>query len=144
MVCRLPYRWPASYKDPDTAIEAQAFSVQEPSFFFSMYSPPRTEAAYKLARVRLEEDLRFTSRMVRNFLFTVARQVMTMSEDNQCVRVPKRVPIHPLLHAIYTSPSRTIETRCAESPTAAPRGVKSLANQPSKRLRSARLRVCRD
>jgi syntaxin-binding protein 1 len=29
-----------------------------------MYSPPRTEAAYKLARVRLEEDLRFTSRTV--------------------------------------------------------------------------------
>ncbi|KAF8202229.1 Sec1-like snare protein [Pholiota molesta] len=48
------------------AIEAQAFSLQEPSYFFSMYSPPRTEAAYKLARVRLEEDLRFTSRTIVN------------------------------------------------------------------------------
>ncbi|KAF9480487.1 Sec1-like snare protein [Pholiota conissans] len=48
------------------AIEAQAFSLQEPSYFFSMYSPPRTEAAYKLARVRLEEDLRFTSKMIVN------------------------------------------------------------------------------
>ncbi len=33
-----------------------------------MYSPPRTEAAYKLARVRLEEDLRFVSQMVRRIL----------------------------------------------------------------------------
>ena len=48
------------------AIEAQMFSLQEPSYFFSMYSPPRTEAAYKPARARLEEDLRFASRMVRS------------------------------------------------------------------------------
>lgn len=48
------------------AIEAQMFSLQEPSHFFSTYSPPRTEAAYKPGRARLEEDLRFASRMVRN------------------------------------------------------------------------------
>lgn len=47
------------------AIEAQMFSLQEPSHFFSTYSPPRTEAAYKPGRARLEEDLRFASRMVR-------------------------------------------------------------------------------
>ncbi|KAJ3510062.1 hypothetical protein NLJ89_g4885 [Agrocybe chaxingu] len=48
------------------AIEAQTFSLQEPSYFFSMYSPPRTEAAYKLARLRLEEDLRFTAKAISN------------------------------------------------------------------------------
>ena len=42
------------------------FSLQEPGHFFSTYSPPRTEAAYKPARARLEEDLRFASRMVRS------------------------------------------------------------------------------
>ena len=45
------------------AIEAQTFSMQEPGYFFSIYSPPRTEAGYKLARQRLEEDLKFTSKM---------------------------------------------------------------------------------
>lgn len=50
-----------------TAIEAQAFSLQEPSYFFSMYSPPRTESGYKPARARLEEDLRFVSKMVSTF-----------------------------------------------------------------------------
>jgi hypothetical protein len=45
------------------AIEAQTFSMQEPGYFFSIYSPPRTEAGYKVARQRLEEDLRFTSKM---------------------------------------------------------------------------------
>lgn len=51
------------------AIEAQTFSLQEPGYFFSMYSPPRTDAAYKPARARLEEDLRFASRMVRSIWF---------------------------------------------------------------------------
>ena len=50
----------------DLAIEAHVFSLQEPSHFFSTYTPPRTDAAYKPARTRLEEDLRFTSRMVRS------------------------------------------------------------------------------
>jgi len=51
------------------AMEGQMFSLQEPSHFFSTYSPPRTDAAYKLARARLEEDLRFASRMVRSIAF---------------------------------------------------------------------------
>ncbi|KAF8817446.1 Sec1-like snare protein [Phlegmacium glaucopus] len=48
------------------AMEAQMFSLQEPSYFFSTYSPPRTDAAYKPARGRLEEDLRFASKMITN------------------------------------------------------------------------------
>ncbi|KAF4610678.1 hypothetical protein D9613_006936 [Agrocybe pediades] len=48
------------------AIEAQAFSMNEPGYFFSIYSPPRTDAAYKLARLRLEEDLRFMGKMISN------------------------------------------------------------------------------
>jgi syntaxin-binding protein 1 len=46
------------------ATEAQTFALNEPGLFFSLYSPPRTEAAYKAARDRLEEDLMFTSKMV--------------------------------------------------------------------------------
>ncbi|KAF8967661.1 Sec1-like snare protein [Flammula alnicola] len=53
------------------AIEAQAFSMQEPSYFFSIYSPPRTESSYKPARTRLEEDLRFTSKMIANVCITM-------------------------------------------------------------------------
>ncbi|KDR80628.1 hypothetical protein GALMADRAFT_240971 [Galerina marginata CBS 339.88] len=48
------------------AIEAQAFAMQEPSYFFSLYSPPRTDAAYKPGRARLEEDMRFMSKMIAN------------------------------------------------------------------------------
>lgn len=47
-----------------SATEAQTFSLHEPSMFFSMYSPPRSEAAVKSARERLEEDLRFISKIV--------------------------------------------------------------------------------
>ncbi|KIM44588.1 hypothetical protein M413DRAFT_442556 [Hebeloma cylindrosporum] len=53
------------------AIEAQTFSMQEPGYFFSIYSPPRTEAGYKLARQRLEEDLKFTSKMIANVCITL-------------------------------------------------------------------------
>ncbi|KAF9525353.1 Sec1-like snare protein [Crepidotus variabilis] len=53
------------------AIEAQAFSLEEPSYFFSMYAPPRTEAGYKPARARLEEDLRFASKKIANICITL-------------------------------------------------------------------------
>lgn len=53
------------------ATEAQTFSQQDPSLFFSIYSPPRTEAAHKVARDRLEEDLRFTSKMITNVCITL-------------------------------------------------------------------------
>jgi syntaxin-binding protein 1 len=45
-------------------MEAQMFSLQTPELFFSFYSPPRSDMAFKAARARLEEDLRFTSKRV--------------------------------------------------------------------------------
>ncbi|KAH6916053.1 ras opposite [Coprinopsis sp. MPI-PUGE-AT-0042] len=51
--------------------EAQVFSLQEPGLFFSIYSPPRTEGAYKAARDRLEEDLKFMSKTISNLCITL-------------------------------------------------------------------------
>ncbi|KXN92397.1 Protein transport protein sec1 [Leucoagaricus sp. SymC.cos] len=53
------------------AIEAQTFTVNEPSFFYSMYSPPRSEGQYRGAKDRLLEDMRFTSRMITNVCITL-------------------------------------------------------------------------
>lgn len=47
-----------------TAAEAQAFLTKTPEHFFSLYSPPRNDSAAKMARDRLEEDLRFASKCV--------------------------------------------------------------------------------
>ena len=49
------------------AIEHQVFSLQEPELFFSMYSPPRSQAEFKPAQDRLLEDIRFASKIVRSF-----------------------------------------------------------------------------
>ncbi|KAG6902573.1 hypothetical protein C0995_014579 [Termitomyces sp. Mi166 len=48
------------------ATEAQVFSIQEPATFFGLYSPPRSDTAFKAARVRVEEDLRFAAKMISN------------------------------------------------------------------------------
>ena len=48
------------------ATEAQTFSLNTPELFFNIYSPPRNEAAFKSARSRLEEELRFVSKRVRD------------------------------------------------------------------------------
>ncbi|KAF5383619.1 hypothetical protein D9615_003550 [Tricholomella constricta] len=53
------------------ATEAQAFSLEDPALFFSLYSPPRSDSAFKLARTRLEEDLRFVSKMITNVCITL-------------------------------------------------------------------------
>lgn len=53
------------------ATEAQAFSLREPGFFFSLYSPPRVESAYKPCRTRLEEDLLYMSKMITNVCITL-------------------------------------------------------------------------
>ncbi|KAF9454243.1 Sec1-like snare protein [Macrolepiota fuliginosa MF-IS2] len=53
------------------AIEAQVFTINEPSFFFSMYSPPRSEGAFRGAKDRLLEDMRFTSKMITNVCITL-------------------------------------------------------------------------
>ena len=46
------------------AIEAQAFTVRNPGSFFNLYSPPRSETSFKPMRDRLDEELRFMSKMV--------------------------------------------------------------------------------
>ncbi|KAF5361824.1 hypothetical protein D9756_002266 [Leucocoprinus leucothites] len=53
------------------AIEAQTFTVNEPSFFYSMYSPPRSESQFRGAKDRLLEDIRFTSKMITNVCITL-------------------------------------------------------------------------
>ncbi|EPQ56577.1 Sec1-like snare protein [Gloeophyllum trabeum ATCC 11539] len=53
------------------AIEAQAFSLKQPGLFFSFFSPPRNESAYKPARARLEEDVRFAAKCIANLCITL-------------------------------------------------------------------------
>ncbi|KAJ6550541.1 Sec1-like protein, partial [Mycena sp. CBHHK59/15] len=54
--------WPA---------EGQTFSLQAPELFFSMYSLPRSESQFKAARDRLEEELRFVSKIISNVCITL-------------------------------------------------------------------------
>lgn len=53
------------------ATEAQAFSLNTPELFFNIYSPPRNEAAFKSARSRLEEELRFASKRIADLCITL-------------------------------------------------------------------------
>lgn len=46
-------------------MEAQAFSLRVPEHFFSMYSPPRSDATARPERDRVEEDIRFVAKSVR-------------------------------------------------------------------------------
>ncbi|KAH8075867.1 Sec1-like protein [Cristinia sonorae] len=47
-------------------IESQAFSLKMPGMFFSMYGPPRNDAAFKPLRDHLEEELHFAARVIAN------------------------------------------------------------------------------
>jgi syntaxin-binding protein 1 len=49
---------------PHLAAEAQVFSMKAPELFFSLYSPPKSDNAAKAARDRLEEDIKFASKVV--------------------------------------------------------------------------------
>ncbi|KAH7914602.1 Sec1-like protein [Hygrophoropsis aurantiaca] len=53
------------------ATEAQAFSISSPSLFFNIYSPPRNDGAFKSARSRLEEELKFVSKSIANLCITL-------------------------------------------------------------------------
>ncbi|KAF9802173.1 hypothetical protein IEO21_09958 [Rhodonia placenta] len=53
------------------AVEAQTFSLKLPGSFFNMYSPPRSDSAVRMARDRLEEELRFVSKMITNVCITM-------------------------------------------------------------------------
>ncbi|EIW79319.1 Sec1-like snare protein [Coniophora puteana RWD-64-598 SS2] len=52
-------------------LEAQTFCVNEPALFFNMYSPPRSEASFRGARARLEEELRFLAKSIANLCITL-------------------------------------------------------------------------
>ncbi|PAV20211.1 Sec1-like snare [Pyrrhoderma noxium] len=47
-------------------LEPQAFSIQAPQMFFSMFAPPKNQNMIQFARDRLMEDLRFTARHIAN------------------------------------------------------------------------------
>ncbi|KAF8587822.1 Sec1-like snare protein [Ramaria rubella] len=47
-------------------IESQAFSLNTPAMFYSLFSPPRSPTAVRGARLRAEEDLRFVARCILN------------------------------------------------------------------------------
>ncbi|GJE98046.1 Sec1 family protein [Phanerochaete sordida] len=53
------------------ALEAQAFSTKRPAMFFNAFAPPRSDAAFQNARAQLEEELRFTSKMLVNVCVTL-------------------------------------------------------------------------
>ncbi|KAI1791834.1 Sec1-like protein [Ganoderma leucocontextum] len=53
------------------AIEAQAFTVRNPGAFFNIYSPPRSDTSFKAMRDRLDEELRFMSKMISNACLTL-------------------------------------------------------------------------
>ncbi|KAJ7638250.1 Sec1-like snare protein [Roridomyces roridus] len=53
------------------AAEAQTFTLQAPEMFFGLYSPPRSDSQFKAARDRLEEELRFASKIIANVCITL-------------------------------------------------------------------------
>ncbi|KIP07104.1 hypothetical protein PHLGIDRAFT_35581 [Phlebiopsis gigantea 11061_1 CR5-6] len=53
------------------ALEAQVFSIKRPGAFFTAYSPPRNDAAFRSSRDQLEEELRYASKMLVNICVTV-------------------------------------------------------------------------
>ncbi|KAF5377779.1 hypothetical protein D9757_008057 [Collybiopsis confluens] len=81
------------------AMEARTFSVDTPEQFFSIYSPPRNENGYRAARDRLEEDLRFASKIISNVCITL--------NENPYIRyyVPgHHLPLGPLKPHTSTRP----------------------------------------
>ncbi|KAI9464431.1 Sec1-like protein [Lactarius psammicola] len=53
------------------AMESQAFSLRVPEHFFSMYSPPRSDATARAERDRVEEDIRFAAKSIANVCITL-------------------------------------------------------------------------
>ncbi|KAJ3787586.1 Sec1-like snare protein [Lentinula aff. detonsa] len=87
------------------AMEAQAFSMDAPELFFSIYSPPRNENSYRGARDRLEEDIRFTSKIITNVCITM--------NENPYIRYyvpPNHPPLGPLKPNASTRPPPPAET----------------------------------
>lgn len=82
--------------------------MEEPGLFFSMYSPPRTEASFRPARQRLEDDLRFVSKMVRQCI-TQRNVGAKTCEDSECVCYPERISLCTVLLAVDTLASGSFE-----------------------------------
>lgn len=53
------------------ATEAQAFSLRVPEHFFSVYSPPRSDATARAERDRADEDIRFAAKSIANVCITL-------------------------------------------------------------------------
>jgi syntaxin-binding protein 1 len=67
-------------------MEAQAFSLRVPEHFFSMYSPPRSDATARPERDRVEEDIRFLAKSVRiAACFTSYHLAQGMQIANVCI-----------------------------------------------------------
>lgn len=88
--------------------------MHEPGLFFSMYSPPRTEASFRPARQRLEDDLHFASKMVRHCA-TLRGMLAKTCEDSECVRDAERVPFCAVLLAVDTPAFGSFETNRVKS-----------------------------
>jgi hypothetical protein len=125
------------------AIEAQAFTVNEPSFFYSMYSPPRSEGQFRGAKDRLVEDMRFTSKMVRSLVvLAFIRELIVVdsiirrldNKDYKRLHHTQRIPIHPILYADGPPASGPTQTTQFNASTTARRKYRSLANKSRKRL----------
>ncbi|TCD69157.1 vacuolar sorting protein VPS33/slp1 [Steccherinum ochraceum] len=52
-------------------IESQAFSLKMPGSFFSLFSPPRNDNAFKPLRDHLEEELQYAARIISNICITM-------------------------------------------------------------------------
>ncbi|TRM65537.1 Sec1-like protein [Schizophyllum amplum] len=53
------------------ATESQAYSLQAPELFFSMFSPPPQDKDYRVARDRIEEHVVFVARIIANLCITL-------------------------------------------------------------------------
>ncbi|KAJ7199509.1 Sec1-like snare protein [Mycena haematopus] len=87
------------------AAEAQTFSLQAPEFFFGLYSPPRSDSHFKAARARVEEELRFASKVIANVCITL--------NEFPFVRYylpPNHPPLGPLKPNASTRPPPPSET----------------------------------
>lgn len=129
------------------ALEAQAFSVKQPTSTFSFFSPPRSDAQFKAARDHLEEELRFTAKMVcrlgsREF-WNCLRKPRCFVSDCKCLYFPQRISLYPLLLPLSPCPSWCSATPCRDSCPTPSRACQSMANEPCTRIWSSCLWECR-
>jgi hypothetical protein len=119
------------FPDPPAAIESQAFSLKSPEHFFSLYSPPKTDNAFKASRERLEEDIKFMSKMVRLFFESRTNFPTHERQDRQRLYQSERIPVHPLLYALSSRTAGCSKTSRTNPPCPTSyRRCKSMADEP--------------